>query len=102
MEYYSKELKGMAIRLPYPCTLNDASLNSNFHLASLLRSIRINANAIENDPPLATVAYNGHMEIVRLLLENGVDINAPGGPCAHIELRETALHSHEPIVKATT
>lgn len=39
------------------------------------------------------------MEIVSLLLENGADVSAPGGPFSCTELQEAVLGGHEPIVK---
>lgn len=45
MEDYSEEIEGMARQLPYPCTLNDAALNGNYRLASLLLSMGTDPNA---------------------------------------------------------
>ena len=91
MEDYSEEMEGMARQVPYPCTLNDAALNGNFRLASLLLSMATDANAVENDSPLAATACNGHVEAVSLLLENGADINARRGFCSRAALQEAAL-----------
>ncbi|KFY83102.1 hypothetical protein V500_10172 [Pseudogymnoascus sp. VKM F-4518 (FW-2643)] len=99
MEDYSEEMEGMARQLPYPCTLNDAALNGNYRLASLLLSMGTDPNAVDNDSPLATAAYNGHMEIVSLLLENGADVSAPGGPFSCTALQEAVFGGHGPIVK---
>ncbi|KFY66157.1 hypothetical protein V496_02149 [Pseudogymnoascus sp. VKM F-4515 (FW-2607)] len=57
------------------------------------------ANAVENDSPLATAAYNGHREIGSLMLDNGADINAPGRSFSCAALQEAVHGGHESILK---
>jgi hypothetical protein len=41
-----------------------------------IRNINVNVKDVSGSTPLHWAAYNGHIEIVRLLLQNGADVNA--------------------------
>ncbi|MCJ1426002.1 hypothetical protein MMC29_003904 [Sticta canariensis] len=68
-------------------------------LLSLKKRVDINVKAGFHGNALQTASYQGHEEIVRLLLENGANVNAEGGRTYGTALQAASFQGHEEMVR---
>lgn len=62
-------------------------------------NVDVNAETTHPATPLFLAARRGHLEIVKLLVEAGADLNYRGGPLKETPIMIAAREGHEEIVE---